>query len=183
MAGCRHVSSPRRPKRSDRALQPDTAPGTLTDLGPSASTVSGWATCAGAGPAASSPTISPPRCTIANASPPIPVDIGSVTPSTAAAAIAASTALPPRSSIRTPARVALTWLVATIPRAANAGGRTGAKRNTSVTLRNPGADDRAQRADRLSVLQRRRVRTLAGIEVVDGARAIAVAERAVGPRS
>src|SRR5436305_10896873 len=66
---------------------------------------------------------------MAKASPPMPVAIGSVTPSTAAAAIAASTALPPRSSIRSPARVAVGWLVDTIARAATTGGRAGAQRN------------------------------------------------------
>ena len=59
----------------------------------------------------------------------MPVDIGSVTHSTAAAASAASAALPPRSRIRSPARVASGWLVATIPAAATAGGRPNAKRN------------------------------------------------------
>jgi hypothetical protein len=67
--------------------------------------------------------------TIANASPPIPVDIGSVTHSIAAAATAASTALPPRSSIRNAARVASGWLVAAIVLAATAGGRPKANRN------------------------------------------------------
>ena len=52
----------------------------------------------------------------------MPVDIGSVTQSTAAAASAASAAFPPRSSTRSPARVASGWLVATIPPAATAGG-------------------------------------------------------------
>jgi hypothetical protein len=51
---------------------------------------------------------------MAKASPPIPVDIGSETHSTAAAAIAASTALPPLSSIARPASDADTWLVAII---------------------------------------------------------------------
>ena len=76
---------------------------------------------AGAGPAASRPSTAVPRATIAKQSPPIPVDIGSVTQSIAAAAIAASAAVPPRSSIRTPARLAATWLEATIPSSAAAG--------------------------------------------------------------
>src|SRR5947209_5263451 len=78
---------------------------------------------------------------MAKASPPMPVDIGSVTPSMAAAAIAASTALPPRSSMRIPARVAVGWLVDTIARAATTGGRAGAQRNRpgagEVTDRRP----------------------------------------------
>jgi len=56
------------------------------------------------------------------------VDIGSVTQSTAAAARAASAALPPRSSTRSPARVAAGWLVATIASAATAEGRAGPRR-------------------------------------------------------
>ena len=77
----------------------------------------------GAGPAESSPVSSPSCQTCAKQSPPIPVDMGSVTQSTAAAASAASAAFPPRSSARNPARVASGWLVATIASAATAGGR------------------------------------------------------------
>jgi hypothetical protein len=52
-----------------------------------------------------------------------------VTQSIAAAATAASAALPPRSSIRSAARVASGWLVAAIAWAATAGGRPKANRN------------------------------------------------------
>src|SRR5438876_9896826 len=45
----------------------------------------------------------------------MPFDCGSTTPSTALAAMTASTALPPRSSICTPARAASGWLAATMP--------------------------------------------------------------------
>ena len=58
--------------------------------------------------------------TMANRSPPIPQPVGSVSPSMALAAIAASTALPPDRKISRPAWVAKTWLVATmafVPRA------------------------------------------------------------------
>ena len=48
----------------------------------------------------------------------MPVDMGSVTERTAAAAMAASTAFPSRSRIRNPALVASGWLVATIASAA-----------------------------------------------------------------
>ncbi len=48
-------------------------------------------------------------------SPPMPVIIGSVTESTAAAVTAASIALPPDCNTRSPADVASGWLVATIP--------------------------------------------------------------------
>src|SRR4249919_1012986 len=52
---------------------------------------------------------------IAKRSPPIPFDCGSTRPITALVAIAASTALPPRSRICTPARAANGWLAATMP--------------------------------------------------------------------
>jgi hypothetical protein len=52
--------------------------------------------------------------TSAKASPPTPLSVGSATVSIAAAASAASTAFPPRSSAASPARVASGWLVATI---------------------------------------------------------------------
>src|SRR5258705_10229264 len=48
-------------------------------------------------------------------SPPRPVDMGSVRLSTAAAATAASAALPPSRRIATPASEAKRWLVAAIP--------------------------------------------------------------------
>ena len=53
--------------------------------------------------------------TRANRSPPIPQPVGSTTPSTAFAAMAASTALPPARSTSSPACVASGWLVATMP--------------------------------------------------------------------
>ena len=49
------------------------------------------------------------------ASPPIPVMFGSVTLSTAAMAMAASTAFPPRFRMSRPVSEANGWLVATIP--------------------------------------------------------------------
>src|SRR5262245_16835118 len=57
------------------------------------------------------------------ASPPMPVMFGSVTFSTAAIAIAASTALPPRLSTSRPACDASGWLEATIPSLARAAER------------------------------------------------------------
>src|SRR4051812_50218610 len=104
MAVARHVSRPSRPKRSDSACQPPTAPGTVTDRGPSASTGPSGAAEAGAGPAASRPATSPARQTIANASPPRPVDIGSGADGTAPPAMAPAAAVPPRPSLRTPGR-------------------------------------------------------------------------------
>ena len=53
-----------------------------------------------------------------NASPPIPVMFGSVTLSTAAMAMAASAAFPPRFKISSPVSEANGWLVATMPRLA-----------------------------------------------------------------
>ena len=54
----------------------------------------------------------------AKASPPMPTMWGSTTLRVARAATAASTALPPCSSTRQPARLARGWLVATTPRGA-----------------------------------------------------------------
>ena len=45
----------------------------------------------------------------------MPLPVGSMSPMTALAAMAASTALPPRSRISTPARAASGWLAATMP--------------------------------------------------------------------
>ena len=53
--------------------------------------------------------------TIAKRSPPRPHDIGSTTPSTALAAMAASTALPPCCKTRMAVAVASGWLVAAMP--------------------------------------------------------------------
>src|SRR5687767_11380996 len=52
---------------------------------------------------------------MANMSPPIPFDAGSMSAMTALAAIAASMALPPFSRTWVPARAASGWLDATIP--------------------------------------------------------------------
>ena len=52
---------------------------------------------------------------MANMSPPMPALCGSVTPSIAAVATAASTALPPCFSMSSPACAASGWLVATTP--------------------------------------------------------------------
>ena len=106
IAASRQVSSPSRPKRRLSTSHPATAPGTVTERGPRSSTGSTGSAETGAGPAASRPISSPACQTHANASPPSPVDIGSVTHSTAAAAIAASTALPPASKILRPAALA-----------------------------------------------------------------------------
>src|SRR5579859_1800412 len=129
IASARQASRPRRPCRAASATHPATAPGTVTERGPRSSTGATGSARRGAGPAASRPSTASPAETMAKASPPMPVDIGSVTQSTAAAASAASAALPPCSSIRSPARVASGWLVATMPSAATAGGRPYAKRN------------------------------------------------------
>ena len=59
---------------------------------------------------------------MANKSPPRPQLIGSVTPSTAFAAMAASTALPPAFKISMAASVASGWLVAAMPFLPTAGG-------------------------------------------------------------
>jgi hypothetical protein len=60
---------------------------------------------------------------MANKSPPMPEPVGSLTPSTAFAAIAASTALPPARSVSSAAKVASGWLVAAMPLLPTAGDR------------------------------------------------------------
>ena len=60
---------------------------------------------------------------MANKSPPMPQLIGSVTPSTALAAMAASTALPPAFRISIAASVASGWLVHAMPFLPTAGER------------------------------------------------------------
>ena len=72
---------------------------------------------AGARPEALSPITSPPGPveTSANMSPPIPVICGSQMPARTAAAIAASTALPPASSISTATLLVSGWDVAAMP--------------------------------------------------------------------
>src|SRR3954452_3043801 len=106
------------------ASQPATAPGTVTVWMPSCGIVvspcdvsSARVNAAGAQPQAFKPCSAPvlPSETIANRSPPIPLDCGSTSPMTAWVAIAASIALPPRSSTCTPACAASGWLAATIP--------------------------------------------------------------------
>ena len=129
IASSRSASRPSRPNRSASAAQPATAPGHRDrPRARSPRRAPAGRRRAGPGPAASSPCSRSPSQTSANASPPMPVDIGSVTHRIAAAARAASAALPPRSSARRPARVASGWLVATIASAATAGGRAGASR-------------------------------------------------------
>src|SRR5882762_5730884 len=53
--------------------------------------------------------------TMANRSPPMPHDIGSMSPRAASAAMAASTAVPPLRKTSSPICVASAWLVATMP--------------------------------------------------------------------
>lgn len=127
IASDRHASRPNRACVSASAAQPRTAPGTVTEFGPVKLTGSSGDADAGAGPAASRPRNSPSRHTKANTSPPMPVCIGSVIVRTAAEARAASAAFPPRASIRTPARVASGWLVATIARSDLTGARSAAR--------------------------------------------------------
>ena len=128
-----HRSRRRAPRRArgGRSARPAsaharTAPGTVTERGPAESTV-GASMCAGARPEPLRPYSSPSNHSCAKASPPTPLCGGSHTVSMAAAASAASTALPPASSARTPARVASGWLVATIASAAIVGRRAPAR--------------------------------------------------------
>lgn len=84
------------------------APGTVTGSQPSAGTLAAppkeSMVCErGARPLAFRPWMAPPSQTIAKASLPRPFEVGSVTVSTAAAAMAASTAVPPCVSMESPA--------------------------------------------------------------------------------
>ena len=112
------------PQESNRVSQPWTVPGVATEYTP----VSGMAlspflvsssmlAAAGARPLPfrARTLFSLLSHTKANMSPPTPVDMGSTTFSAAAAAMAASTALPPSISTRRPVAAAKGWLVATIP--------------------------------------------------------------------
>ena len=124
MAGDSKVENGRLPKRSRNAAQPATTPGTVTLYTPRAG--SSVMPCAfrnpgvipaGAHPLAFSPCSLPVLAswTMAKRSPPMPLPVGSITPTTAFAAIAASTAFPPRCKTCTPAIDASGWLLATTP--------------------------------------------------------------------
>src|SRR5881398_1649447 len=112
------------PKRCSNACQPASAPGTVTSSTLSVGMVR-WPRASTASRLMRRPARplefkpyslrSLADHTMANMSPPIPVIIGSVTFSTAAAVTAASMALPPRWSTATPAAVASDWLVAIMP--------------------------------------------------------------------
>ena len=105
------------------ATRPSTQPGTVTArtsswkgiaTAPLARRRSGSAPEPARPEALSTSGVAPDRATAAKRSPPRPHMCGEVTAITAAAATAASTALPPRSSIATPA-LAARWLAAATP--------------------------------------------------------------------
>jgi len=120
-------SLPNRPWRSRHAAG---APGTVTESQPRAGTWA-WpsrakrsgACAAGARPDPFSPCSRSPSQTRAKASEPMPLTHGCTTVSVAAAAMAASTALPPARSMRKPACAASGELVATTPLRASTGMR------------------------------------------------------------
>ena len=106
------------------ASHPASAPGTVTVSAPRAGIRfrprASSASRVMSAPARPLALIATSRCsfathTVANMSPPMPVIIGSVTDSTAAAVTAASIALPPACSTASPAELASGWLVATMP--------------------------------------------------------------------
>ncbi|MNX94343.1 hypothetical protein D3C86_1265710 [compost metagenome] len=111
MAGSNRSSNGSEPKRSHVVRQPETAPGTVTLSQP----VKGMALwrandsgvqARGARPEALRPCSVSPSQISAKASPPMPFMHGSTTVSAMAVASAASTALPPRASMRRPAAAA-----------------------------------------------------------------------------
>src|SRR5690606_33900292 len=118
------------PSFSCRAAQPATTPGTVAasqprlgclarPSGPTPYLRLKYSTfqAAGATPEEFSPCSSLPSQTMAKQSPPRPQETGSTSTMVAAAAIAASTALPPLSSMRRPACAANGWDVDTTLRA------------------------------------------------------------------
>ena len=131
MAGCIRSAKGSLPKRSLKAAQPATAPGTVTASMPRLGGAA-WSPCRrakysgvqalGARPAAFRPWSWRPSQTMANASLPKPLLTGSTMVMAAAAAIAASTALPPASNMRRPACAPAGWEVDTTLRA-NSGKR------------------------------------------------------------
>jgi hypothetical protein len=118
MAGSASAAKGSLPKRRDSATQAETTPGTVTESQPRSGMAPRLAKRSGVQPAgerpeAFSPCSSRPSQRIAKASLPSPLPDGSTTTSVIAAAIAASTALPPFSSIRKPACAASGCEVAT----------------------------------------------------------------------
>src|SRR6476661_6692288 len=121
MAGSKRVEKGSLPKRACKSRQRAGAPGTVTESQPFCGVVelcrrtSSRVRPAGARPDPLMPEREVPSQTRANASEPMPLDVGSTTVRAIAVAIAASTALPPSSSIFRPACTARGWLVATTP--------------------------------------------------------------------
>src|SRR5205814_6615338 len=124
MAGCSRSAKGSLPNRCDSAAHPATAPGTVTASQPRVGNVSPclWRKysrvhAAGAGPELFRPCRARPSHTIAKLSLPSPFETGSTIAIAAAAATAASTALPPWRSIASPACAASGCDVATTLRA------------------------------------------------------------------
>ena len=124
MAGARSSFNFLRPNLSASLCQPSTAPGTVTEkipvVGMERSPLpfnSSMFIPRGAQPLAFRPYNLPvfASYTMAKRSPPIPLDIGAMTPIMAFTAMAASTAFPPRSRISTPACAASGDSAATMP--------------------------------------------------------------------
>src|SRR5690625_4227042 len=111
-----------RPNRCDSAAQPATAPGTVTASQPGVGIVllpanAPASSFAGERPLEFSPCSCPSAHRIANRSLPMPLEVGSTTVRVTAAAMAASTALPPRCNACRPAWAASGCEVATTLRA------------------------------------------------------------------
>ncbi len=122
MAGPNKSAKGSLPKRSDSVTQAETQPGTLTEFQPRCGMVlwslkNSGVQAAGERPEAFKPCSLAPSQTIANASLPRPLETGSSTVSAIAVASAASMALPPCCSMRSPACAASGCEVATMLRA------------------------------------------------------------------
>ena len=127
------------PKRCDSATQALTAPGTVTLSQPVTGIVVWRAKRsavhpAGERPEAFRPVSRSPSQTMAKASLPTPLLHGSTTVNVMAVATAASTALPPRRRMSTPAAAASGWEVATTLRASTGARRDGCGKDQSNTV-------------------------------------------------
>ena len=170
IAGSRLASRPSFPIASDRVIKPSMAPGNVTaPVLPSAIVSPSARRAATSSPAGARPdpfnarTGSPGVETSAKQSPPMPVDCGSLIPRMTAAAIAASTALPPRSNNSTATLAASGLDVAHMPFAEMTGERPGNWK--SRTIRRP--FDLHQ--SRPNYGERQRCRGRLGRQILEGA--------------
>ena len=150
---------------------PRTKPGVATASGPTSDARSGTpgrtnmsrSAAAGAVSRASSASTRPSASRISTkAPPPSPAEKGWVTPTAKAVAIAASMALPPRSSMARPARAASFWVDTTMPRRPWAGAVPGWAASPARDVRGVKRRMGASRQAATTASTRRRERDMAG---------------------